>query len=169
LEDVRNQLELLRSELGLDFGLAVVIQPEEISILVLVLVESLEVGGARLHGGRDSARGLVVYRPVSSGEDFDSEFNSSDQWSLLVVSELLLKVLAQLHVLEHLCHFVNLVKSALNLELLQHDFLGFHRQHGLVQEPLRQVLDVRLHEYVTSVKAAEQSDDCVQSLLCLLI
>ena len=122
---------------------------------MLVLVEPLEVSRASVHGGWNSARGLVVYGPVSSGEDFDSKLDTSDECSLLVVSELLLEVLAQLHVLEHLCHFVNLVKSALNLQLLEHDFLGFHGQHGLVQESLGQVLDVSLHEHITTVEAAE--------------
>ena len=55
------------------------IEPQEISILMFVLVESLKVSGTRFHSCRDGARGLGVDRPVSSRQHFDAEFDSSDE------------------------------------------------------------------------------------------
>ena len=67
LEDVCNELELLDGKRRVNFGLAIVIEPQEISILMLVLVEPLEISCALLHWNRDGTRWLVVNWPVSCG------------------------------------------------------------------------------------------------------
>ena len=102
------------------------VEPQQISILVLVLIEHFEVRGTLSHFRGDCACRLIVYWPISGREDFNSEFNVSNLGTLFILSELCLQLFAERHIFEHLCHFVDLVKSTLNFQLLEHDFLGFH-------------------------------------------
>ena len=86
-----------------------------------------------------------------------------------MVSELDLKIFAQLHVLKHLCHLIYLVKTAFHFQLLEHDLLSFHGKQRLIEESLGEMLHVCFHESVTSVQAAEESDYSIESLLSLFI
>ena len=104
------------------------VEPQQISILVLVLIEHFEVRGTLSHFRRNGACWLIVHWPISGCEDFNSEFNVSNLGTLFVFSELCLQLLAESHIFEHLRHLVDLVKPTLNFQLLEHNFLGFHRK-----------------------------------------
>ena len=78
LEDVCYQLELLGCGDSLNFGLTIVIEPQEIPVLMLILVEPLEISGACFHCRRNGASWLVVNWPVSGGKNFNTEFDSID-------------------------------------------------------------------------------------------
>ena len=84
-------------------------------------------------------------------------------------NELALHGLAQLDVLEHLCHLVYLVGTALDLELLNKLFLVVPRYGRLVEQSIAQLLRELLQEGVTTVQTAEQVDDGVEAFLDVVI
>ena len=90
----------------------------KIPVLMFVLIEHLEVRGALPHLCGNRACWLVVEGPISSCQHFNAEFDITHCRASLVLSELLLQLLAQSHVLKHLRHFVHLVQSAFDFQLL---------------------------------------------------
>jgi len=137
---------------------------------MLMLVEPSELFGAVLHHCWDCACQLAVNRPVARHQHLCAKRDPRDLCFVVVQPlKLYLKILGELDIRKHLGHLIDGVETALNFELVEDDFLGFARNRGLVQQAHRQELLVVLNKHITSVQAAEQSHDCIQTLLSLLI
>jgi hypothetical protein len=112
---------------------------------------------------------------VTTGEDLSLELHVLDKGSkvsgpgcqlLLVVLDDLLRLK---HILEHGFNLVDSVVAALNLQLVDHQLLCLARHRGLVQQPLSQKVGKRRDEEITTVEAAEETDDGIQPLVYLVI
>ena len=170
LEYVCDKLKsLVCSKCSIYFDLTIVVEPQEISILVLVLIEHFKVRCTLPHFRRDRACRLIVDRPVSCCKNFNAEFNSIDLRTTFVFSELLLQFFAQGHILEHLRHLIYLIQATLNFQLLKHDFLCFHGKQRLIEQSGWQMFHICLHESVTAMQATEKSNDCIESFFSFLI
>jgi hypothetical protein len=168
LENIHYQLVLLRCEEWLDLDRADLEEPRQVTVLVLVLVEHVEGISARLHRGRDGARQVAVDWPVATREHFSAKVHSADCVASLQF-EFLLQILAQLDVGEHLRHLVDSVQPALHLEFLKHGFLSFVREECLIKKTSGEQLRISLDEHVSSMKAAEEAHDGIETSLSILV
>ena len=83
LETIRNQLEFLSCEIGRELSLTIVVEPQQITILMFILVEHFKVGCTLSHLRWNGTCWLIIDRPVSSCEDFNAEFYTLDAITLL--------------------------------------------------------------------------------------
>lgn len=109
LEDIHDELMLLRlHEDWLDFAGTNLPQPLQVSVLMLMLVESSELLGAVLHHCWDRASQLAVDRPVARHKHLRAERNPRDLCFVVILPlKLNLKVLGELDIREHLGHLVD--------------------------------------------------------------
>ena len=145
---------------------AIVVEPCDVPVLVLVLIELFKFDCDGLHLWRQRAFNLALLGPVPVCEDFCDELDLelvSDGARLGRVLEFEHEVLGESDIFEHGAELVHSVVAALDSELLQHELLCLLGEGGLVQETNREVLGVSLDEDVSAVEAAEQSDDRVKS------
>lgn len=143
-------------------------QPCQVSVAVLKLIELLEFLGAELHFSGESASGSALLRPMSVGQYFSGEFNSINYSVCLLLFEVSHQILGEVNVSKHLRNLVHCVMTTFHLEFLQHLLLSFSGEVGFVEETSGQEFGVSLDEDVSSVKTAEESNNCLQSLLSLL-
>ena len=152
---------------GSDFNCAVLVEPGEVSVLVLVFVELLKLSSALTHFLRNLQGKRILLRPVTISEYFCLEVDISNLSLLVSLLEVLHQVLAQVHVHKHLRYLVHRVMPTLHLQLLQHQLLRILRQTSLLQQPIRQKPCIRLNKYVPPVQALKQPNYGIHPLLDL--
>ena len=106
---------------------------------------------------------------MTVGQYFSGEFNSINYSVSLLLFEVSHQVLGEVNVSKHLRNLVHSVMTTLHLEFLQHLLLGFSGEVGFVEETSGQKFGVGLDEDVSAVETAEESNNCFQSLLSLLL
>jgi len=121
------------SEQGLDLYLAMVEQPGQVPVAVLMLIEFLELVRTHLHFLGKSAGSCVLFWPMTISQNFSSEFNTLYIPIGILDLESAHEILGEVDVCEHLRDLVDSVVAALNLEFLEHEFLSFSGQVGLVE------------------------------------
>lgn len=94
--------------------------------------------------------------PGAVSEHLAAEFDAMDG---VAPTQVLIKLVAHLvtvvYVFEHLGHFVDLVGSAFNFELLNEDFFVLPGYRSFIEEARTQLLRVLLEECVATVQATE--------------
>ena len=96
--------------------MSVLVEPGQLSVLVLRVVEPFESLQAHFHHRWYSASWRVIHLPVAVGQYLGFEFNRSD-WIVPRV-ELLVELSAKVDVCEHVRHFADGLVTVLYLELL---------------------------------------------------
>jgi hypothetical protein len=157
LENIHHYDVALVGEAGLDFQLSILVEPVELSVLMLECVESLVLVNTRFHYRRDHANRRLFTGPSSVGQYLSCELNSSrvGQCSAFILRELLLEFLAHLNISEHLADFIHRVNTTLNFEFLKHFLFRFLRKERFVEETRSKELRVGLDEDISTVEAAE--------------
>ena len=80
---------------------------------------------------------MVHLRPCSIREDLSAKLDALDHvGSLKMLVKLILHLSAERDILEHLSHFVNLIGTTLNLELLKEKFFVLPRDRCFVEKTL---------------------------------
>ena len=106
LIDVGYECVLLLSSLDerwLEFNLTVLVQPLQVPILVLVLVEGLELIGAQIQLLRQLAnKGVRLFRPMPIREYLSLELNPLDIGVSILLLVFVHQIFGQSHVREHL-------------------------------------------------------------------
>ena len=127
MEHVCDQLVLLSCVSHLKLNLAVAIEPGKSPVRVFCFEEAIEPLCTHLQLVGDLALGRIHLWPGTIGENLSDEFNTSDGVSINVICELGLHLARQSDVLKHLSHLLDLVCTALHLQLLNHDLLVLPR------------------------------------------
>lgn len=85
---VSDQDVLLGGEGGLELNGSMVIEPAEVPILVLVLVEFLKLGCTEFHLRRKGTSSSVLLRPMPIGKNLCVEFNTIHNTVTILLLEL---------------------------------------------------------------------------------
>jgi hypothetical protein len=113
---------LLRYEYRFNFYRSMLVEPFDVPVAILMLVECLEYSCDLLHLRWKCAWLSVLLWPVTTCEHLTYKFNSLVGDSLMrsMVLELSHKFLTEVHICEHLGNLVDCVMSTLYLKLLEH-------------------------------------------------
>lgn len=152
---------------GLQLDGAVSKQPGEHTIRVLLFEPEVKAVDASLQLGRQLACWLIHLRPGAISENLSVKFNPFQIAArrLNVGQKFVLHFTRQLHVLKHLFHHVDLVRTALYLQFLDKDLLVLLGDGSLVEEAGAEFLGILLDEDIASMQAAEEIDDGIESLV----
>mmetsp|Transcript_39200 Transcript_39200/g.103299 ORF Transcript_39200/g.103299 Transcript_39200/m.103299 type:complete len:448 (-) Transcript_39200:1395-2738(-) len=130
------------------------------------VVEALERLDARHHLGRQIEIVRLVRRPEARREDLHGEVGVELH---LLVAKVLdeggLHVARQVHVRHHALELRRELRAAAQLELGDHRALGVVGARAREQQPLRQLLLVKLGEDVLVGEVAEEADDLLELVL----
>ena len=171
MEAVRYDLILLSQVSRLKLQLSVVVEPDNLSVSEVVHIECVEVASDMLHLSWNSALWSVLEWPMPTGQNLSLKLDLSHHFGAIMLSvSIVLHGLLTLHnILKHCLDLVDRIVPTFYLELLDHELLCFIGDTGLVQKSLSEQTGEPSNEYITTMEAAEQPDDGIQSLLNFVI
>lgn len=156
LENVHYQLVTFALRVSwCHFNSSELAEPHQLPVIKFGMVEPFELRSDFLHNRWQSARSLLINRPVTIRQHLDARQIGAPDLVVSIFDEICVHIFRQLNIFEHLGHFVNGVDAELHLELREHQLLSFLGNHSLVKQSCGQVGLVSLDVDIAAMKAAE--------------